>query len=364
MSNKNTLLLGTRKGLITYNKNSKGDWKYERISFLGEPVSLAFVDERSDTWWACLDLGHWGSKLHKSTDRGENWLEVDSPKYPDGEVVKDDIPASTKYLWAFAHGGSDYPERLYIGTEPGGLFVSNNGGSSFELNEALWNHPSRKEQWFGGGRDNPGIHSIVVDPRDSDHLFVGISCAGVFESLDAGSSWEPRNKGLKANFLPDPNSEIGQDPHLVVASPSNPDFLWQQNHCGIFKSENGGKLWTDVSQKKGTAYFGFAISVDENDPKTAWVAPAIDDETRVAVDGSLCICRTENGGESWTDLRNGLPQENTFDLVYRHAMDITKDTLAFGTTTGNLYLSENRGDNWLALSNNLPMIHSLSFINS
>ena len=127
-------------------------------------------------------------------------------------------------------------------------------------------------------------------------------------------------------------------------------------------SEDAGANWKDVSEKDGPAYFGFAISVDENDPQTAWVVPGVSDETRVAVDNAMCVCRTENGGSSWVALRKGLPQSNVFDITYRHALDITRDTLAFGTTTGNLYLSNDRGDSWEVLAHNLPMVHSLDFI--
>ena len=356
------MILGTRKGLITYQKNGSGNWKFESVSFLGEPVSLAYVDPRSGSWWACLDHGHWGVKLHRSTDQGKSWTEIEAPKYPEGRIIKEGEPASTRYLWAMAHGGEDHPERIFIGTEPGGLFQSNDGGNNFELVESLWNHPSREEKWFGGGRDHPGIHSIVLDPRDSDHMYVGISVAGVFETTDGGNSWHPKNKGLKADFLPNPDAEVGQDPHLLISCHSDPDYMWQQNHCGVFKSENGGNDWIDVSEKDGTAYFGFAIAADENDPNIAWVVPGVSDQTRVAVDQSLCVCRTEDGGKTWKLLNNGLPGGKSFDITYRHALDVSGDTIAFGTTTGNLYLSDDKGDKWKTISNNLPMVYSLDFI--
>ena len=359
---KDTLILGTRKGLVVYKKNGNGQWRYDRTEFLAVPVSLAFVDERNDTWWACLDHGHWGCKLHSSSDAGHTWKEVDAPKFPEGEEIKEGVPAAVKYLWAFAHGGNDKPDKLLIGTEPGGLFESDNLGDSFQLNQGLWGHPTRKDQWFGGGRDYAGIHSIIVDPENSEHIFIGVSVAGVFETEDGGKSWVPRNKGLKADFLPDPNAEVGQDPHLLVACKSQPKIMWQQNHCGIFKSEDGAKTWTEVSQNGGPANFGFAIAVDDQDGNTAWVVPAVSDEKRVAIDGALCVCRTEDGGKTWNELRTGLPQQNAFDIVFRHALGLDRDTLAFGTTTGNLYCSPNRGDSWEAISHNLPMVYSLDFV--
>ena len=360
---KDYLLLGTRKGLVVY-KNRTNSWSYISLHFKGIPVTLTYVDDRTTTWWACLDHGHWGTKLHRSDDLGSNWEEVATPKYPEGEEIKDGVPASTKYLWAMASAGDDKPDQLWLGTIPAGLFLSQDNGNNFELNRPLWDQPSRKEQWFGGGFDHPGIDSIIVDPRDSGHIFVGISCAGVFESTDAGKSWEVRNKGLIANFLPDPHAEIGHDPHMLVACQSNPDYLWQQNHCGIFKSEDGAKTWQDVSQKEGPANFGFAMAVNDNNPDQAWVVPAISDEIRVPIEESLVVCRTDDGGKTWNEFRTGLPQQNTFDIVYRHGLDTTENHVAFGTTTGNLFSSNDYGESWNCINHFLPMIHSVTFAHS
>ena len=357
----NTLLLGTRKGLVTYKKNGLGQWQYQDSQFIGIPVTIATYDENTSTWWALLDHGHWGTKVHRSTD-GKTWEELEAPKYPEGEEIKEGVPASTRLLWAISNGGKDRPGTIYIGTEPGGLFKSTDNGDHFELVRGLWDHPSRKEQWFGGGRDHPGIHSILVDPANSDHIYIGISCAGMFETTDGGASWHSRNKGLRADFLPDPASDIGQDPHLIDWCKANTDVMWQQNHCGIFRTEDAGENWTDITDPEGPANFGFAVAAHEKDPNVAWVVPGVSDVMRVAIDQSLCVCRTEDGGKSWTDFRAGLPQGSAFDITYRHALDITGDTLAFGTTTGNLYLSEDAGENWISLNNNLPMIHSVEFV--
>ncbi len=357
---KNTLLAATRKGLVVFHRKEEA-WKIKSVHFEGVPVSLAYADPRNGCWWACLDHGHWGVKLHRSFDRGRRWEEVPAPAYPEGAMINESTPAATRYLWAMQHGGFQHPERLWVGTEPGGLFLSEDGGASFQLVESLWNFPRRAETWFGGGRDHAGIHSIVVDPRDEDHLYVGISCAGVFESRDGGRSWEPRNTGLRADFLPDPGAEVGHDPHLLVAAPSSPDVLWQQNHCGIFRSNDGGANWQDVSQEGGPACFGFAIAVAEDNPDQAWVAPARSDTHRLPIDRALLICRTDDGGKSWKALRRGLPQENCFDIVYRHALITSSDSLAFGTTTGNLFYSSNRGESWKVLTHHLPPVYSLTF---
>ena len=357
---KSRLLLGTRKGLVIYD-NQDGDWKLVHQAHVGIPVSYATVDPHTGTLWACLDHGHWGQKLQRSVDQGVTWEEVAAPAYRDGDEIKDDVPATLSYLWVLEPGGEAEEKRLYIGTEPGGLFQCDDAGEEFKLVEGLWNHPSRKEEWFGGGRDHPGIHSIVVDPRDTRRVLVGISCAGVFETTDAGESWAPRNRGLKATFLPDPDTEVGHDPHLLVACKSNPDVLWQQNHCGIFRSTDGAQSWEDVSEADGPAGFGFAVSVDPDDGDTAWVVPAVSDEVRVAIEGALCVCRTEDGGKSWTALREGLPQEGCFDIVLRHALDLSGDALAFGSTTGNLFVSDDRGESWRNLSHHLAPVYSVRF---
>ena len=358
---KNALLIGTRKGLVVYHYKN-GGWSMGKIHFNGVPVSIAYADERNGNWWACLDHGHWGVKLHRSADQGKNWEEVEAPAYAEGLEIKDGVLASTKYLWAMQHGGVSNPNRMWVGTEPGGLFISEDSGNTFKLIESLWNHPTRKDHWFGGGRDHAGIHSIVLDPDNEDHIYVGISCAGVFESFDCGKTWEIRNNGLRADFLPDPFAEAGHDPHILIAAKSNRKIMWQQNHCGIFKSIDGGGHWKDVSEKDGPAFFGFALAVAEDNPDQAWVAPAVSDTHRVAIDHALCICRTDDGGESWEALRNGLPQGNSFDIVYRHCLVNSGDAVVFGTTTGNLFYSPDRGDHWSAISNYLPMVYSIQFI--
>ena len=365
------LLLGTAKGLIVYEKKGR-NWEITAVHFLGFPVSMVYVDERTNTWWAGLPHRHWGQKLHRSFDSGKTWEQVTSPRYPTDALLKNGKTASLKLIWCMAQAGADKPNELWLGTEPGGLFHSKDGGTTFQLVDSLWNHPSRSELWFGAGKDEPFIHSIVVDPFDGDHVYIAVSCAGVFETMDAGKTWHPRNKGLKAAYLPNPDVEVGHDPHLLLACqiaslPRNDNSalamtLWQQNHCGIFRSTDAGLNWVDVSDKNGIANYGFALAIDNKNPLRAWVIPAISDEIRVAHDLALCVCRTEDGGKTWQQLRNGLPQNHCFDIVFRHSLSIMDSTLAFGTTTGNLYISENWGDSWTCLNHNLPRIDSVMFV--
>ena len=352
------LLIGTRKGLVVYTLDNE-HWNYLNTYFPGIPVSMTYADHRNHTWWVCLDHGHWGVKLHQSKDQGNNWREIEAPKFPDGALVKSDQPASVNYIWAMTGGGKDQPEVLHIGTDPGGLFTSTDYGETWELNQSLWDHPTRENNWFGGGRDLPGIHSIVIDPRDSKHIQVGISVAGVFKTTDGGSSWHPANSGLTADFLPDPNAAVGQDPHLLVQSQSNPDVLWQQNHCGIFISKNASSSWEKVSQPEGPADFGFAIAVDEDNPNIAWVIPGQSDQIRMPIDLALCVCKTVNGGKTWDVITEGLPQENCHDIVYRHSLANYHQHLVFGTTTGNVFYSSDHGHSWKVLTNYLSMVYSI-----
>lgn len=357
---KRKLLLGSNKGLIVFERGPSG-WRFAGDAFLGMPVSIPFVDERSGTWWVSLAHRHWGQKLHRSHDQGQSWEAVPAPKYPADTELKNGKPATLRYIWAFAGAGADRPGQLYVGTEPGGLFHSQDNGETFVLVKPLWDHPSRKDEWFGAGRDYPYIHSIEVDPLDSDHFYIAVSCAGVFETRDGGLHWEVRNEGLRADFLPEPYAKIGHDPHLMILCRSAPSVIWQQNHCGIFRSTNAALSWEEVTGKDGFPGYGFALGVDHDNPDRAWVVPAISDETRLAVDRALCVCRTDDGGKTWKALRKGLPQENCYDLVLRHALAVDGATLAFGTTNGNCYISEDYGEHWSAIHHHLPKVNALCF---
>ncbi len=359
MKKKSTLLLGTRKGLIVYKKEND-KWKFHAEHFTASPVSYAMEDPRTGYWWVGIDHGHWGCKLQRSKDKGTTWDELKAPEYPEGSTLKDGKPASLNYIWMISPGHESQPETLYFGTVPGGLFVTHDGGETLTLNQGLWTHPSRPDNWFGGGKDEAGIHSILVNPNNPNHIILGVSCAAVFETLDGGITWDARNKGLKSDFLPDPNAEYGHDPHIISVSPSDFNTIWMQNHCGIFLTTDGAKNWTDVSEPDGPAKFGFVVSVDEEDPNTAWVIPAIADVSRVPIQRGLMVCKTNDGCKTWIRQQKGLPN-NAYDIVYRHGMDITGSTLAFGTTSGNLFLSEDKGENWSCLNNYLAMVYSLRF---
>ncbi|MEM9672888.1 MAG: glycosyl hydrolase [Bacteroidota bacterium] len=358
-----TILVGTTKGLLVYQMADQLRPTLPRVHFTGFSVNMVYVDERYHRWWVGVSHRHWGQKLHYSDDRGANWQEVPPPSF-EGALMPDGSRAKLRQIWCMQQGGYDQSDVLWLGTDPGGLFRSNDGGETFTLVDSLWNHPSRQKpgQWFGAGSNYPFIHSIVVDPEDSDHIYIAVSCAGVFESIDGGSSWHPRNKGLVAAFLPNPNVEVGHDPHRLLISPSKPNVLWQQNHCGVYYSDNGGKDWKDVSVVGGIPYYGFALAVDEADPSKAWVIPVESDEQRVAPDLQLNVYETVNFGKSWHTRSEGLPQEAVFDIVLRQAFVKRGNLMVFGTTNGNLYYSDQERIYWNQLSAHLTKVNVVVII--
>ena len=384
------ILVGSRKGTFIVER-SRGRWVPRLAGHAGMGVNFVAADPHTGTLWAALGHGHWGAKLSRSTDGGTSWSDATQIKYPEGARYlappapsEDDDPtappkratlkdATLLKLWVITFGTRG---RIYVGTIPGGLFTSSDGGDSFELNLPLWNHESRggnlfdgegsgTTHWFGTpaaeGEFAPGIHSIVVDPRNPDRLLVAISTAGVLETTDGGKTWRSRNKGLMMDYQPDPNAEWGHDPHSVELCSGAPDHVWQQNHCGVFYSSDAAATWQKVSRPENGVHFGFPVAVDANDGKVAWVVPGVSDMQRMAIGGGLFAARTDNGGETWKELRRGLPQENAYDVVYRHALGISGDKLAFGSTTGNLYVSEDRGESWSTVANNLPPVYSVRF---
>ena len=355
------LLVATRKGLFTLERRAA--WRITATAFLGDPVSGVLHDPRDHALYAALNLGHFGVKLHRSRDGGGRWEEITAPAYPPQPEDAEGPAWSLVQIWCLAAGGADQPGRLWAGTLPGGLFRSDDHGDSWTLVRSLWDRPERLE-WFGGGADSPGIHSICVDPRDSRRVTVAVSCGGVWQTDDDGGSWQLHGAGLHAVYMPperaaDPNI---QDPHRVVACPAAPDVFWMQHHNGVFRSTDGARSWQEIAPTQPPRY-GFPVAVHPHDPDTAWLVPAAADESRYAPDGAVCVHRTRDGGEHFEALRSGLPQEHAYHLVYRHALDVdaTGVKLAMGSTTGGLWLSENGGDEWATLALHLPPVYALGF---
>ena len=347
------VLIATRKGLFEA-RNRAGDWSLSEPALKGKNVAYAMRDPRSKTVWASLDHGHWGVKLARSKDDGETYESAEPPKYPE------DTGKSARYYWVIQAGLPSNPDRMWIGTEPGGLFLTNDGGESWILNRPLWKL-CVEDKWTGGGRDQAGIHSICIDPRDENHIFVAISCSGVLETKDGGATWEYRCQGMRKVTDPSETEDFGHDPHFVSMCAAHPDVLWQANHCGVYRSNDAAATWSDLSDPPWVE-FGFPAVAHPTDPDVAWIVPMVSDNERIPVESRLVVLRTDDAGKSWHEQASGLPAP-AFDFPFRHGLDVSADgdTLFMGTTSGNVYVSENGGRTWTTLSTSLPPIYSVRF---
>lgn len=359
------IAFATRKGLFFFAREESG-WRLEADVFLGTPLTYVFRDPRDGALYVAANLGHFGPKLHRSDDGGANWSEIGMPAFSEAPTVEGDADSSGPsviQIWAMAPatGGAG---NLWVGTIPGGLFRTSDAGATWSLNQPLWTMPER-ERWMGGGYDDPGIHSICVDPRDPAHVSVAVSTGGVWRSEDDGASWRVAGKGLRAAYLPPDMTydEVMQDAHRMVQCPAAPDDYWIQHHNGIFRSADNQASWKEIVPEPCPA-FGFAVAVHPADPDTAWFVPAVKDEFRFPQDGKFVVSRTRDGGASFEVIDRGLPQENSYDLVYRHALDVdaSGERLVMGSTTGGAWVSEDGGDSWQALPARLPPIAAVSFV--
>lgn len=307
--------MATRKGLFSFVRGPGGEgWATERVSFLGDAVSMVFHDTRD---------GAQGSLYAAAQPEGQ--VET----FSDGKPW----PWRVEQIWALERGAVDV--ELWCETIGGGLFRSRDRAASWELSRSLRDHPQRKA-WLGSGADLPGIHSICLHPQDARSSMIGVSCGGVWRTNDDGASWERSADGMFADYMP-PNlrSEPSiQDPHRIVQCPSAIDRVWCQHHNGVFRSDDGGRTWNEVANVK-PAVFGFAVAIHPTDPDTAWLIPAVEDETRVPVDAKVVAARARDAGKTWQVLDRGLPAPPAYDLAFRHALDVDEkgDRLAFGSTT-------------------------------
>jgi photosystem II stability/assembly factor-like uncharacterized protein len=360
------LLIATRKGLWTLASDvARNGWTLAGPQFLGHTVHHALADPRSRRLWlAAARTGHLGPTIFRSQDNGRSWKEaVRPPAFArgSGRVVD--------HTFWLTPGHADEADVFYAGTSPQGLFRSTDAGATWEGVEGFNGHPQRKA-WCGGDQegtpDGPKLHSILVDPRDPKHLYIGMSGGGVFESVDAGADWRPLNRGVRADFLPDPAPEFGHDPHCVRFAGSNPDRLYQQNHCGIYRLDRPGDTWQEigVSMPKSVGSVGFPLAVHPNDPDSLWVLP-MDGTTvwpRTSPGDRPAVYRSRDAGRSWKRQDVGLPRSQAWWTVKRQAMttDLRDPTgIYFGTTSGEVWASRDEGRSFRCVARHLPQIYAV-----
>jgi photosystem II stability/assembly factor-like uncharacterized protein len=349
------LLVGTMKGLFLFGaRTGRRRWAMAGPFFPGSSVYGAAFDARAGRKriWAAPSSMHWGAELSWSDDFGKTWERPEVPlvRFPETSG------AALKNIWQIAPGRASEPDTLYCGVEPSALFESRDAGRTWSLNQGLWGHPHR-EKWMPGG-GGLCLHTILVDPSNEGRLTVAISTAGVYRSDDRGKTWQPRNRGVRAEYFPDPHPEFGQCVHKIVPHRGRPGRLFLQNHWGLYRSDDGGDSWKDVAHGVPSD-FGFCMGIHPRDPDTAYVVPLHSDGFRCTPDGRLRVYRTRDGGASWQPMTRGLPQKDALETVLRDALAVDAFEPAgiyFGTRSGKLYGSRDEGRSWTLLHEGLPPI--------
>ena len=353
MAAKVLVLLGTKKGaFIAESTDGRRTWTlrgpfcemWPMNHVVGDPATGAIYGAGGNEWF--------GPAIWKSTDLGETWTHSSAGlAYAAGEEP-------VKSGWSVAVGDG----AVYAGVQPAGLFRSDDGGASWTHLDGLQKHPSRPE-WNPGGAGLI-LHSIVLHPQDADQVWIGISAAGVFHTADGGKTWEPRNRGTRADFMPEGQNypEFGQCVHNVVMAAGMPDRLYQQNHCGMYRSDDGGVEWQSIEDGLPSD-FGFPAAAHPSDPDTLYLLPLNGaTEGRFVPDAKAAVWRTRDGGKTWQDLRRGLPQEGAYFGVLRQAMATDRMDPAgvyFGTSSGALFASSDEGDSWSCIAEHLPTVLSV-----
>jgi len=351
------VLVGTMKGAFILRGDARrSSWDVAGPYFPGRAIyALAFDNRRGrHRLWAAVNSPHWGSYLSSSDDFGRTWTE------PSAYAIKfpEDTDTALKQIWQLVPGTPDQPDTLYCGVEPAALFRSDDAGDTWTLVRGLFDHPHRTKWMPGGG--GLCLHTILPDPSDARRVHVAISSGGHYRTDDAGETWQARNTGVRAQFLP-PESrypEFGQCVHKLASHPSRPERLFLQNHWGLYRSDDRGDSWQDIANGVPSD-FGFAMVSDPNHADTVYIIPIESDEFRCTPEAKLRVYRTTNAGASWEALTNGLPQEDAFETILRDGLAADRNTptgLYFGTRSGKLFGSHDAGASWTAMSEGLPSI--------
>ena len=355
------VLVGTRKGAFIFESDrARKNWKMLGPHFAGWAVQHITLDRRSGppgTLFAALYHDVYGANIHRSPDLGKTWQMADGPAFPKESEMK------VKRIWRVEPGNAARPNEVWAGADPGALFRSEDGGQTWAPVPGLNDHPTREKHWFPGA-GGLMVHCILPHPADPNRMHVAISAAGVFCTDDGGLSWSPKNHGTKACFLPEGQQwpEVGQCCHHLIASPANPDVLFQQNHCGVYRSDDAGDDWTDIGEGL-PAHFGFPIAAHAHEAQTIYVVPEVSDEYRYTPEGALAVYRSRDGGDKWQRLARGLPAKGAYLNVLREGLATDAcdpGGVYVGTSTGQVFYSRSEGDAWELLADFLPPVYSIS----
>ncbi|TAJ71119.1 MAG: glycosyl hydrolase [Phenylobacterium sp.] len=364
------LLVGTRKGAWIYRSDQhRQAWSVEGPMFLGQIVNHFVRDPRDGrTMLMAASTGHLGPTILRSVDGGATWAEAKRPPaFPKG----DPHGRSVDHSFWLEPGHADEPGVWWAGSSPPGLFRSADGGETWDGVEGLNQHP-QVMAWFppeGGTPDGAILNQILIDPRDARHMYLATCSAGVLETRDQGATWRPLNQNVRCDFLPDPYPEFGQDSHYVALAPSDPDRLWQQNHCGIYRLDRPGERWERIGEAmpKDVGDIGFTIVPHARDRDTAWVWPMDGTEVwpRTSPGGRPAAYRTRDAGASWERQDRGFPAEQGWFTVKRQAFCADRADplgLYIGTTGGEIWMSGDEGASWRQIAAHLPEIYSVAAV--
>jgi photosystem II stability/assembly factor-like uncharacterized protein len=348
------VLVGTMKGAFVLRSNAaRKRWDVGGPYSIGSPVYAMGFDSRKGRnrlWWSQQSF-RWGSSLVSSDNYGKTATEPEtySIKFPEESGL------TLKNIWQLQMPAGE-PDTMYCGVEPSALFVSRDAGKSWSPVKGFLEHPHRPKWTPGGG--GMCLHTIVPHPTDPKRMIIAMSTGGVYRTEDGGNSWQARNQGIRAEFLPEKFPEFGQCVHKVVCHPSKPERLYAQNHWGLYRTDDSGDNWKDIA-KGVPSDFGFAMVGHPHDAETAYIVPIESDEYRCTPEGKLRVYRTRNGGGSWEALTRGLPQKNALETVLRDGLaadSLDPAGIYFGTRSGKVYGSNDEGKSWQLILEGVPAV--------